>query len=52
MYQTQQSPDRGQRKSVGGEEESDGNDSLFNIELGDVKTTIVDDANAVMSKTY
>jgi hypothetical protein len=53
MYQTQQSPDRGQRKDgAAGEEGSDGKDSIFNIELGDVKTSMVEDASAVMSKTY
>ena len=52
MYQTQQSPDRGQRTDGAGEENSDGKDSIFNIELGDVKSSMVEDASAVMSKTY
>ena len=33
--------------------EKDSQDSIFNIELEDIKqNTIVDDAQAVMSKTY
>jgi hypothetical protein len=28
------------------------NDSIFNIEFGDIKNTIVDDSKELMSKTY